>query len=263
MAIILYQRLKNDKIKKIFKVTLYTLALCAILVTSYMSINNSYAQSLIEAHHFDAYFYPVYKIASGLTPGIDFNSIYGYYSYFFSFMLKLLGGVSIIKFSYIVTALILFAFSLFAIFSNKLIKNKVLWLIVVLALLYLFMIEPYSMLGYIALQRIPHRIVFISLILVYMLIYNKFRDKHTFLNKAIGVIICTLSLIWNLETGVVVLGTWIMFQGYEILYFNSLKEKKTYIEIAKVFLEVVLTILLYFVILNTITFVRTRRNHWN
>ena len=70
-------------------------------------------------------------------------------------------------------------------------------------------------------------------------------------------------MLWNLETGAVVLGVWIMFQGYEILYFNSLKEKKTYIEIAKVFLGVILTVILYFGILNLITFLRTRRNSRN
>ena len=70
-------------------------------------------------------------------------------------------------------------------------------------------------------------------------------------------------MLWNLETGAVVLGVWIMFQGYEILYFNSLKNKKTYIEIAKVVLEIVLTVWLYFIILNVLAFFRTRRITWN
>ncbi len=63
--------------------------------------------------------------------------------------------------------------------------------------------------------------------------------------------------MWNLETGLIVLIVWAMFLGYKVLYFHSFKEKSTYKEIGKIVLMVVLAIILYFAILETITFCRT------
>ncbi len=190
-TVILYQKLSSKKAKKIFKIILYALAIAVILAVGFMYINNSYAQIDLDAHHFGAYYYPIYKIASGLTPGVDFNSLYGYYSYFFFFILNLLGGVSILKFSYVVTILIVISFACLAIFSNKLIKNKVLWIFCVLALIFTLSIHEYLLEMYSALQYTPHRLIFPVLMLIYLLIYNKFREKHEVLRKIGGVLLCT------------------------------------------------------------------------
>lgn len=92
LLIIFYQKINNiDKLKKYQKIInwicIFIVTLTTVLV-GYEHINNSYAQSTYDVHHVDAYFYPVYKTLFGLTPGIDFNSIYGYYSYFFSMIMR-------------------------------------------------------------------------------------------------------------------------------------------------------------------------------
>ncbi len=199
LAIILFQKLNNGKAKKILKIIIYILAIAVISAVSFMYINNSYAQTELDAHHFGAYFYPVYKVNSGLTPGVDFNSIYGYYSYFYSFILNIFGGISILKFSYIITFLVLTSFICFAIFANKIIRNKVLWLIVVMALMFTMAFDAYLMIGYNSLQRVPHRILFPALILIYILICNKFRNKHEVLRKIGGAILCALRNVMELR----------------------------------------------------------------
>ncbi len=192
IGVIAYQKLENKKVKKIFKIILYILMALVILATGFMYINNSYAQTAESAHHFEAYFYPVYKVACGLTPGVDFNSLYGYYSYFFCFILNLLGGVSILKFSYIIAILIVICFACLAIFSSKLIKNKILWISLILASIFMLFIHGDLTLGYDTLQCVPHRLIFPMLMLGYILIYNKFREKYEALRKIGGVLLCTL-----------------------------------------------------------------------
>ena len=90
--IVLYKKSYTDekfkKLKPVLDCICMVLIIILIGVTGYLYINNSYAQTWYDTHHAEAYFYPIYKTNCGLTPSVDFNSIYGYYIYFFSFIMR-------------------------------------------------------------------------------------------------------------------------------------------------------------------------------
>lgn len=252
--------LNNEKYKKIEKIIRYIclgIVAVVIVITGHLYINNSYAQNEYGAHHWDAYFYPIYKILSGLTPGVDFNSLYGYYSYFFALIMKLFNTTSILAFSYIITAIVIITLSCLAIISNKFIKNKVILVFAVLSYIYTLLINICVSNQSVYLQYMPHRVLFPSIILAYMLVYFKFRDgKYKNLFQLIGFIISAIAIFWNLETGMIVLLVWMFSLGYEILFYNSLKSKETYKQIGKIIVMGILSLVLYYIMLNLITLIR-------
>ncbi len=178
MGIIVCQKITKGRKNRIVNYILYTFGIVFIGIASYLYINNSYAQVTYEVYHTDAYFYPIYKINSGLTPGVDFNSIYGYYSYFFSMIMSLMGTTSIFSFSCIIALLVFVTLLSLAIFTSKMIKNKFIWLMTVLSFIYIIVIQQFSLYlsGY--LQYVPHRMLFPIAILVYILIYTKHKIKR-------------------------------------------------------------------------------------
>ncbi len=254
-SLFLYKKISKTKNLKFFNIIIYSVIAIVIVTTSYIYINNSYSQNAYDVHHTDAYLYPIYKVNNGLTLGIDFNSIYGYYSYFFSFIMKLFNLNSIFSISCIVTVLVFVILLCLAIFLNKVIKNKIIYLITFLSIIYVGFIKGIIITSGIYLQYIPHRMLFPALMLLYILFYLK--SKNKFFSKILGAILVAFSIFWNFETGFVVLLTLIMFFGYEILYFNSFKDKKTYKEIFKVLVFVICSLVLYVLLINVITFIRT------
>ena len=60
-----------------------------------------YAQDFNCSYHFEAYYFPIYKVLSGQALGYNYNSIYGFYPYVYEFIFKFIGPVSIFKISVI------------------------------------------------------------------------------------------------------------------------------------------------------------------
>ena len=78
-------------------------------------------------HHYYAWWYPIFKVSTGQTIGIDFNNIYGFYPYICVGVLKLLGGANQENAAILIASLLvinrfllLFFFHLFSL------KNKIL-----------------------------------------------------------------------------------------------------------------------------------------
>ena len=208
-------------------------------------------------HHFNAYYYPVLKINSGLTPGVDFNSIYGYYSYFFALLTQ--GNMySLLLFNSIIAILVVVAFTCIAKFLNSVVKNKLVVLYTFLAIIYCAIVQQIMWVSATYLQYIPHRILFPAIILAYISFYLKNIDsKKKLWLQVIGFGISALALFWNLDTGVVTLGTWVIVLGYETLMTNSLKDKQTYLKVLKIIGMAILSVITYIGLLNIIAFIRT------
>lgn len=169
-----------------------------------------------------------------------------------------MGKTSIYAFSFIVSGLVIVSFGCFAVFSGKVIKNKLVWVITFFSIIYTLVVSRFKFTTSVYLQYVPHRILFPSIILVYMLLYFKLRNKkYKTLWQLLGFVISALAIFWNLETGFIVLALWILFLGYEVLFFYKTKDKKVYKEIVKIILMICFAILIFFIILNLITFTRT------
>ncbi len=248
----LSEKYNNVLLNKIIKYV----CLCTGFVVAYLYINKNYSLNMYMIHHVDAYYYPIMKIINGLTPGIDFNSIYGYYSYFYAIIISSIGKGNIIyTFSIVNSILVFFVFLGLLYVANKLIKNKIILFLSYFTIVYVLVIQ--SIIGEQSyyLQYMPHRVIFPVLILVYIAIYKKHQSKTSY---AIGgYIIGSLALFWNFETGLVVLLLWILVLLYEIIYFNSLKRKETWIKILKILIGALISVIGYVILLNVITVIRT------
>ena len=81
--------------------------------------------------------------------------------------------------------------------------------------------------------------------------------------QCIGFIISALALFWNLETGLITAILWYLFLCYETLYFNSLKDKKTIIDILVYTAMLVMSAVTYILMIEAVTYFRTRTNNSN
>ena len=207
-------------------------------------------------HHFDAYYYPILKIQSGLTPLVDFKSLYGNYSYFFALILSCFDTNKIFIFSIICSILVFISFTLMSVFSYKTIKNKAIWFLTMCVVLFTAFFGNFYDYSSVYLQTIPHRIIFPSIILVYILFYMK-RNGNKLLMLC-GYLICSLALFWNIETGIVVSGTWVLFLLYELFYFNDFN-KETLFKCLGIIAWLFVSVILYLVLILAIVYVRTGR----
>lgn len=253
--------LKIYKGKNIKLINGLVYAFIAIIIgfISYLYINPTYEQSNFMIIHVDAYYYPIFKIISGLIPGVDFNSIYGYYSYFYSMIMNIFGnGDNIYLFSCIIAVTVFIMLSNITLFLNKFVKNKILLTIGIFSIIYFLIIQKFLISNSVYLQYVPHRVIGISILLAYMVFYLKNREsRYINLYKIIGFIISTFSIMWNLESGIIVLGVWCLFLGYETLYFNLPNEKKAWKDILKIIVMAICSVVLYLLILNLITYLKT------
>ena len=254
ILLILYQKFIKKR-KWINRIT-YVITALFIAILSFLYINNSFEQSSQLAHHFDAYYYPILKISSGLTPYVDFTPLYGCYSYIYVLLQNIFQQDSLLFFSIINCILVAITMTNFAIVTNKAIKNKIISFLVILGIglwLVMFMITDTQQ---VYLQYMPHRTLWISIILLWITIYLRKREKKLLL-EVIGYFISSFALFWNLETGLVVLLIWSGFLLYQVLFFHSIKDKKTYVEITKIIFLAILSFFLTWIMVMIIGYMRT------
>lgn len=251
IALYLYKNTKGH-------IIIYTLIIISILGIAYLYVTPKYEISRDVLMHVDAYYAPILKIISGLTPGIDFNSIYGYYGYFFAPILSIFNTHRILIFSIMMAGLMAGVLFGIAFVLNKFIKNKFVLLITVFAIFFTCILYRFMTSSGIYMQYSPHRMIFPVMILVYLTFYlSKINSSKKMLYKIIGFIISSFAMFWNLETGIVTLGVWTLTLIYESLYFNPIFCKKTLKNISSTLILALSSVLLYFTILNVVTVIRT------
>lgn len=256
--IICFKIYNITKSKKIIKYCLYFATTLIICIISYLYINPTFEQLRYISHHVDAYYYPVLKITSGLTPYIDFTPLYGCYSYVFAFLQTIFNDNSLLFFSIINAIIVAIVLINFALIINRVIKNKVIAFTTFLAMLFPMVIQCYRINNGPYLQYMPHRVLFCSIILLFINIYLLYRKNvNKLILQIIGFIISAFAIFWNIETGLVVLIVWTAFLGYEVLYFGNLKDKSTYKQILKILIMAIMSLLLSFGIIIGISYIRT------
>lgn len=204
--------------------------------------------------HYDAYFYPVYRIARGDTCYVDFDNIYGGYGYLLAPFLREVGTGTIKNFSVIMCCLVFITFNAIFYILYKMCHNKVVSLIGLLACIYypaIFMIKQQGNAYY--LQYMPHRMLFPCIIGALIVKWtNITRDVEKRVWCVIIYILGGISVFWNVETGVVcVIGTTLFF-----LMWGAIK-KKNYRYFLGNMLGAMGSIMGAFVLINVITYMRT------
>lgn len=156
-----------------------------------------------DLYHFDAYFHSIYRVLQ-LQPYSDINTgVYGFYGIVLGPVIRLFGGsfeITIIVLAFL-TGLVQFCY--FYVLDNMV--NSI-WLRIV-GSISIVTFAVWDRFG-LYFQMFPHRILFIGFILAYIVWYKK-HEKSSLIWKVFGMVICTLSLLWNIETGFAVLSAWI------------------------------------------------------
>ena len=230
-------------------------------IASLYVVRNYYQLARFTSYHFDAYYYPVYKVFCGQTPLIDFNCLYGFYPYFIVPVLSLFSNCGMYSFSIFMCILVLLMLISVAFVINSLCKNKMLSFISLLAIIYIVIIFPMTFQGGpFYLQYVPHRVISPSIILAICVLYLK--SSKTKLKKIIyytGWLFIACALLWNIDTGVVLLISYVSFYMYQEACRYKFNDKKLYIKFLKIILLAMFSVVLFLISLIVITFCRTHK----
>ncbi len=246
----------SKKSLTIFNTVIYVIIIILLTIFSSTIITKSFAFCPLVLYHTNAYIYPIIKIYNGIYPLVDFNSLYGFYSYVYAFILKILGSSSTYNISILLSITTFITFLNIMIFSSKLIKNKIIIFLELASLICFNFIATMIKNAGIYPQFLPGRMICPSLILVYSLIFIKYRktNKRNII-IIIGYLLSSFSLFFNIETGIVVLGTFMSLLGYEALCKYKFNDIKLYKEILKIILCALLSFLLFLFSVMLISFI--------
>lgn len=247
----------QEKLERFWYI-LFGLSFFATLLLAKSYITSSYFYNdYFVSYHFDAYFYPVYKVYCGYTQLIDFNNLYGFYSYFLVPFFKLLGGVNMYNFSIIMAGLVFITLISITITIYLVLRNKLVAFVSSLALSFIIIIAPSLYQGKFYLQGVPHRILFPAIILLLCTLIIKCRNtKLRKLIEILGYLASGLSLLWNIDTGLVVVITYLAFHIYINALELNINDKKLWIQIVKQIFFTFLVVLCSYLTLTLITYVR-------
>jgi len=207
--------------------------------------------------HFDAYFYSVVQVFGGKTLLVDLANQYGFYPYFLQPIFKIL-GMGVIQLTAVMGILIAGLFVILFFLITRLIKSRIIVICAMLAI-------PSAKLWFVTtisydpgFQYWPHRLLFPILLLLVVWFYQKAAGTAKYLLYYLAFFISGIALLWNLDAGVIVLGTWVLFLYWETLgHWTVLHLKKTALAITKHTLIAAAVAILSFGSLYIYTFVRS------
>ncbi len=195
---------KKGKNRKLWPLYLILAVAAGYAVYQPNSFNTYFNQ-----YHVHAYYGPVYR-ALRMQPFDGVNSgLYGFYGILLAPFIKLLGG-NYKAFAAVMAALTVVSMLCYFYVLHHLTSRT--WLKVLGGI---GLIAPMTALwANIYLQTYPSRLLFPGFVLAWIVWKRKGRKINTKLEVAVSVVLLTLSLMWNLETG---LGCILAFVGSELV----------------------------------------------
>lgn len=182
-------------------------------------------QSFMDAFHFEAFSYPIYKAEQGLILGNDFRNIYGYYPYFYALLSNIIGAMSTFKITLINAFLLLITWLCGIFYIYKITKNKLFAFLLSIVFIYL----TGGNFSY-YLQFAPLRIIAFAVLLLLVTLYTQKQKKSLIF---LGFLFSALAIVWNFETGLINIIAWTAFLSYAELNNYTLKDKQFYFKTAK------------------------------
>ena len=192
-----------------FVYILLAIILVGIVLSALLARKGNLATKYYFDGSFDAFYYSIVQVFQGKTILVDLNSQYGLYPYFLLPLLKLIGlnitAISLIQiFFYLVFCVT------FLLILEKFVKNPWVKLFCLLTFIYLVHILGFIHSEYqYYYQYVPHRLIFPALILLVCFFYYR-DDRAKRLLYIFGFLISSIALLWNLDTGIPVLGVWLL-----------------------------------------------------
>ncbi len=259
LLIYLYEK-ANKKLKYTINTGIGLISAAVFYTIAKLYYTPTYDFSEASIMHFASYFSPVYKVYSGQTIGVDFTNLYGYYPYFYNIIFKIFNNASVSFFSLINSLLVCLStfFVFITIFLN--VKNKVLAFNFFLTYVYLYnFANIFSTHTLYFLQFMPHRIFFITFIMAFASLYTKIKQVNVQnIMKVIGYLISLLSILWNIESGLIVLFSWTLFLIYRQIEEDIQKGTKTQVNKFSIYVVApIIVILSFLAIIKLITFAKS------
>lgn len=227
LIIILYALLRiniSPQNRYVRYMTLSMYLFCAFLISYIAAI---YVVSIYTNDiHFDAVFYSMVQVFKGVPLGVDgFTNTYGLYPYFLNFIFQII-GLSVLKCSIVFCVLIALCFLFILLFLKNTVDNKLLILLGFTSVVFLpnlskqmFDLKLYGLtMPYYS--NLPIRYLFPCLLFFLSALYIKSNNKHLYVLIST---ICSLALLWNFETGLVTMLSWILLNIYSELTQKSVR----------------------------------------
>jgi len=178
--------------------------------------------------HFTAYFDSVAQVFLGKNLYVDTFSQYGSYALLLNPIFKII-GLDVLRFTIVMGMIKAIIYFCLLVLIWKISKNKIISLIGFAAIAFYtrmrypidFPTEPYF-------QYHPHRLLFpvLFILLAWFYISIKQSNKNTYIYYLISIL-CPISILWNPDTGLIVMGTWLIFLIFnEFLFFNQKQLKQ-------------------------------------
>ncbi|GEM_PF-1319953 len=167
------------------------------------------------ALHFNAVFHSVVQVYLGKALLIDFSNQYGLYPHFLAPLLHLL-GLSIYKFSLVMAGLVLVAYASLGLFLERTLRSRLLAFVAFAGVV--FFSSAFSLIlvpedRYF--QYVPIRFVFpaVGILMASIYVYAT-RAKAKQLAYWSTHLLCSVGVLWNFDSGVVLFLAWILLLLY-------------------------------------------------
>jgi hypothetical protein len=225
-----YYQHENNSTKGLFTTSYFFLGACVILLIVIETIFNE-NEYWASQTHFIAFFDSVVQTYLGKTPLVDLNTQYGLYPVFLKPVLQLT-GLSVVKFTVVMGLLKGIAFASLLLLLWKTVKNKAIAFFGFASIAFYLRLrmpvdtstDPYF-------QYVPLRFLFptVFIFLAWLYIAEKKDGRKKLLYYFINLF-CAIAVLWNTDTGLIVLLTWIATLLYqEWLIFRTRKLSATFI----------------------------------
>lgn len=201
----------NSKQRKIVEIFRYPAYLLASAIAGFSMYAPNWTAN--DRMHGSAYYVSVYNALMNEPYTYSNQSIYGHYAILLKYPVKLLGG-DYRAFNIVIAVVGGLSLLFVALALDLCIKNHFVSVIAVWAVPVMFLYYPLN-----HWQMFPHRVLFAGIEL-YLLVLLFYKKKAVI--KFVGYVVCCLSLLWNVETGIVCLGVWaVACIVYEELYVRT------------------------------------------
>lgn len=227
-------KIKMPKIKPVF---VFSIALVVLAATSFTQVRPEtvFLSTGDTTFHFSVLLGAINQVYHGLTVLTDISSQYGIlYPYFMSGLSHIF-GFSIARISIFFTFLIFLSYFFIYLSLRNLVGRKS-WFVLVALFFILGITHPFfeclilrggQNLPYY--QYFPLRVIFSSFFIWYIWHYLK---KETWSNYLFGFAMCGLAMLWNLDTGLPVAGSWTIFLIYTTLAEKGWSSRKKMVKSA-------------------------------
>ncbi len=196
----------NSYLKKIISILPYIFVVLIIFTAFCLNI---FSANNIPGgpYHFNPIFYPIAQIFGGKTLLVGFGSLYGLFPIFLNFIFKII-GFSVFKIAAVMGFLIALSYLALFIFLKNTIKNKLVLLGGICSVFFF----SYINLPQVYFQYWPIRFFPACIFILAVSLFIKNGNNKFF--YYLGFAWSFIAVLWNLETGIVLLTSWALILAY-------------------------------------------------